>query len=61
MVGDLSLAGALWVGDKLYGHAARWLARVEQVGGVPVGRVEASWRQRVRAKSRWRAWGRLGA
>ncbi len=54
------LSGALWVGDKLYGRAARLLTRVEQVGGLPVVRVAPSLHQRVRAKSRLRAWARLG-
>jgi hypothetical protein len=53
-------SGALWVGDKLYGHQARLLERVEGVGWLPVVWVAPSLRQRVRAKSRLRALARLG-
>jgi hypothetical protein len=53
-------SGALWVGDKLYGRPARLLARVEQVGWLPVVRVAPSLYQPVRAPSRLRALGRLG-
>ncbi len=53
------LSGALWVGDKLYGRAARLLERVEPIGGLPVVRVAPSLHQRVRAKSRLRALARL--
>jgi hypothetical protein len=53
-------SGALLVGDKLYGYRARLLEQVEQVGWVPVVRVEPGVRQRVRAGSRVRALGRLG-
>ena len=57
--GEVSLSGALWVRDKLYGRAARLLARVEPIGGLPVVRVAPSLPQWVRAKSRLRAWARL--
>jgi hypothetical protein len=50
---------ALWVGDKLYGHQARLLERVEAVGWLPVVRVAPSLYQQVRAPSRLRALGRL--
>ena len=32
---------------------------LEQIGGLPVGRVVPRLPQRVRAKLRWRAWARL--
>ena len=54
-------SGALWVGDKLYGYRGRVLACVEQVGWLPVVRVEAGWRQGVGDAARRRALGRLEA
>jgi hypothetical protein len=54
-------SGALLVGDKLYGYRGRLLARVEQVGWLPVARVEAGVRQGVRDKARVRVLERLGA
>jgi hypothetical protein len=52
-------SGALWVGDKFYGRLARLLGCVERVGWLPVVRVEPSLPQRIRARSRLRALGRL--
>jgi hypothetical protein len=50
-------SGALLVGDKLYGYRGRLSARVEQVGWLPVVRVEAGMRQAVRDTARVRALG----
>ncbi|GIV08966.1 MAG: hypothetical protein KatS3mg019_1057 [Fimbriimonadales bacterium] len=52
--GGLS-AGTVLVGDRLYGHRARLLGLLEQVGFLPVMRVEDSMWLRVRAGSRLRA------
>ncbi|GIV87194.1 MAG: hypothetical protein KatS3mg054_1223 [Chloroflexus sp.] len=52
--GGLS-AGTVLVGDRLYGHRAQLLGLLEQVGFLPVMRVEDSMWQRVRAGSRLRA------
>ncbi|GIV07121.1 MAG: hypothetical protein KatS3mg017_0323 [Fimbriimonadales bacterium] len=57
--GGLS-AGTVWVGDRLYGHRARLLGLLEEVGFLPVMRVEDSVWQRVRAGSRLRARARAG-
>ena len=54
-------SGALLVGDKLYGYRGRLLARVAQVGWLPVVRVEAGMRQAVRDTARVRALGRVAA
>jgi hypothetical protein len=45
----------------VYGYRGRLLARVEQVGWLPVARVEAGVRQGVRDRARVRVLERLGA